>query len=265
VRARSNDTASVSGIDPARLPRHVAIVMDGNGRWARARHLPRTVGHQRGRRSVRATIRAAMRLDVPLLTLFAFSSENWKRPTAEVDALMSLFINALEKELDELDDNGVRLIFIGDRSRLDARVCELMVKAEQRTAANRRLQLQIAVSYGGQWDILQAARQLAERHAESPLTLADPDCLRHEFERGLSTVGQPPVDLFIRTGGERRLSNFLLWQAAYAELYFTDVLWPLFDEGEFEAAVRWFAARDRRFGRVEARSEPPASTQGDDS
>ncbi|WP_269321138.1 MULTISPECIES: polyprenyl diphosphate synthase [Guyparkeria] len=250
--ARSHDHDESVEIDPARIPRHVAIVMDGNGRWARARHLPRTVGHQRGRRAVRATIRAAMRRGVPLLTLFAFSSENWKRPADEVDALMKLFINALEKELDELDENGVRLAFIGERARLDATVRELMASAERRTAGNDRLQLQIAVSYGGQWDILQAARRLAERHADFPLSLDDPETLQSAFESGLATAGQPPVDLFIRTGGERRLSNFLLWQAAYAELYFTDVLWPLFDETEFDRALTWFAARDRRFGRIDA-------------
>ncbi|MFP4251698.1 MAG: polyprenyl diphosphate synthase [Guyparkeria sp.] len=240
----------MSGIDPGRLPRHVAIVMDGNGRWARARHLPRTVGHQRGRRAVRATIRAAMRRGVPLLTLFAFSSENWKRPVEEVDALMKLFINALEKELDELDENGVRLSFIGERALLDESIRALMEAAESRTAGNDRLHLQIAVSYGGRWDILQAARRLAERHAASPLALDDPDTLQSTFEAGLATAGQPPVDLFIRTGGERRLSNFLLWQAAYAELYFTDVLWPLFDEAEFDRALTWFAERERRFGKV---------------
>ncbi|MFN2381511.1 MAG: polyprenyl diphosphate synthase [Guyparkeria sp.] len=257
MRARSDDHDLVPEIDRARLPRHVAIVMDGNGRWARARHLPRTVGHQRGRRAVRATIRAAMRRGVPLLTLFAFSSENWKRPADEVDALMRLFINALEKELDELDENGVRLTFIGERSRLEASVRALMEAAEARTAVNERLQLQIAVSYGGQWDILQAARQLAERHAEFPLRLDDSETLRSAFEGGLATAGQSPVDLFIRTGGERRLSNFLLWQAAYAELYFTDVLWPLFDEAEFDHALTWFAGRNRRFGRVESNEATP--------
>ena len=250
MRARSNEHEPAPELDRARLPRHVAIVMDGNGRWARARHLPRTVGHQRGRRAVRATIRAAMRRGVPLLTLFAFSSENWKRPIEEIDALMKLFINALEKELDELDENGVRLSFIGERSRLESRVRGLMEAAEGRTAHNDRLHLQIAVSYGGQWDILQAARRLAERHADSPVTFDDPDTLRAAFEAGLSTGDQPPVDLFIRTGGEHRLSNFLLWQMAYAELYFTDVLWPLFDEDEFDRALAWFADRERRFGRV---------------
>lgn len=250
MRARSNEHEPAPDIDRARLPRHVAIVMDGNGRWARARHLPRTVGHQRGRRAVRSTIRAAMRRGVPLLTLFAFSSENWKRPVDEIDALMKLFINALEKELDELDENGVRLSFIGERGRLEPAVRELMEAAEARTGGNDRLHLQIAVSYGGQWDILQAARRLAERHAESALTLDDPDTLHSAFVAGLSTGDQPPVDLFIRTGGEHRLSNFLLWQMAYAELYFTDVLWPLFDETEFDRALAWFAGRERRFGRV---------------
>ncbi|HER34008.1 MAG: di-trans,poly-cis-decaprenylcistransferase [Halothiobacillaceae bacterium] len=225
--------------------------MDGNGRWARARHLPRTVGHQRGRRAVRATIRAAMQNGVGILTLFAFSSENWKRPADEVDALMKLFIHALEKELDELDDNGVRLVFIGERDRLDPEVRTLMESAEHRTAENHRLLLQVAVSYGGHWDILQAARRLAERHAEAPIALDDPAALCAAFEVGLSTGDQPPVDLFIRTGGERRLSNFLLWQMAYAELYFTEVLWPAFDETEFARAIDWYAKRERRFGRVD--------------
>ena len=247
-RAPSNEPAS--SIDPERRPRHVAIVMDGNGRWAKARHLPRTIGHQRGRKAVRATIRAAMRLEIPILTLFAFSSENWSRPADEIDALMKLFVNALEKELDELDENGVRLGFIGDRDRLDPEVLRLMTAAEERTAGNDRLYLQIALSYGGRWDILQAARRLAERHADSALALDDPETLAVEFERGLSTTGQPPVDLFIRTGGEQRLSNFLLWQSAYAELYFSDVLWPQFDESRFDQAVAWFAGRNRRFGRV---------------
>jgi len=228
----------------------VAIVMDGNGRWAKARHLPRTIGHQRGRKAVRATIRAAMRFEIPVLTLFAFSSENWSRPSDEIDALMKLFVNALEKELDELDENGVRLGFIGDRERLDPEILRLMTAAEERTAGNDRLYLQIALSYGGRWDILQAARRLAERHAESPLPLGEPETLEAAFERGLSTAGQPPVDLFIRTGGEQRLSNFLLWQSAYAELYFSDVLWPQFDESRFGEAVAWFAGRNRRFGRV---------------
>jgi len=250
VRARSNEHEPAPEVDRARLPRHVAIVMDGNGRWARARHLPRTVGHQRGRRAVRATIRAAMRSGVPILTLFAFSSENWNRPIEEVDALMKLFINALEKELDELDQNGVRLSFIGERGRLDPQVRALMEAAETRTADNQRLLLQIAVSYGGQWDILQAARRLAESHAEARLDLDDPQALRAAFEARISTGDQPPVDLFIRTGGEHRLSNFLLWQMAYAELYFTDVLWPLFDEAEFDRALSWFAERERRFGKV---------------
>ena len=250
MRARSNEYEPVPDVDRGCLPRHVAIVMDGNGRWARSRHLPRSVGHQRGRRAVRATIRAAIRRGVPLLTLFAFSSENWKRPIEEVDALMKLFINALEKELDELDENGVRLIFIGERDRLGSRVRDLMDAAVARTADNDRLVLQIAVSYGGQWDILQAARRLAERHAEAPLALDDFETLRSAFEAELSTGDQAPVDLFIRTGGERRLSNFLLWQAAYAELYFTDVLWPLFDEAEFEQALAWFASRERRVGRI---------------
>lgn len=221
--------------------------MDGNGRWARARHLPRQVGHQRGRRAVRAAIEVAVSRNIPVLTLFAFSSENWRRPAQEINALMKLFATALQRELDELAEHNIRLRFIGDTSRFDARIQTLMHEAEQATANNTGLLLQIAASYGGRWDILQAAARLQRQPG---LDWSDPQALEQAFEQSLSTAGSGPVDLFIRTGGEQRLSNFLLWQSAYAELYFTDTYWPDFDHAAFEQALGWFAQRQRRFGRV---------------
>ncbi len=231
----------------APIPQHVAVVMDGNGRWASLRHLPRTLGHQRGRRAVRRLVEAAFQAGVPYLTIFAFSSENWSRPITEVDALMRLFLKALQRDIDEMQRNGVRLRFIGDRARFAPELQVLMTQAETRTATNTRLFLQVAVSYGGQWDVLQALRSLvADQH---PLP-ADEAELRALFEQRLATAPCPPVDLFIRTGGEQRISNFLLWQIAYAELYFTDCLWPDFDRAAFSAALAWFAQRQRRFGGV---------------
>ncbi|WP_322628030.1 polyprenyl diphosphate synthase [Halothiobacillus sp.] len=236
-------------LDRGRLPRHIAVVMDGNGRWAKARHLPRSIGHQRGRRAVRRLIELASRAQIPVLTLFAFSSENWSRPPEEVEALMGLFAYALERDMDELHAHAVRIRFIGDREPLSARIRTLMIQAEQQTEYNTGLNLLIAVSYGGQWDILHAAKQLASAVLEGVIRLDDdPAALRLVFEQNLSTATYPPVDLFIRTGGEQRVSNFLLWQLAYAELYFTDCLWPGFDEAHFRDALQWYAARERRFG-----------------
>lgn len=242
------DDVFTRSLDPARLPRHVAVVMDGNGRWAKARHLPRTIGHQRGRRAVRRLIEFVSRANIPVLTLFAFSSENWSRPSEEVDALMGLFAYALERDMDELHAHEVRIRFIGDRAPLSERIRNLMQQAELRTEDNAGLNLQIAVSYGGQWDILNAARQLAADVVDGRVRLDDADVLQSTFEAHLSTAPFPPVDLFIRTGGEQRISNFLLWQLAYAELYFTDCLWPAFDEAHFLDALQWYAARQRRFG-----------------
>lgn len=240
----SVDTQADTGNDPE----HVAIVMDGNGRWARDRNLPRQVGHRHGRRSVRAVIEVAVARNIPVLTLFAFSSENWRRPAQEVSALMKLFSSALKRELSELVENNIRLRFIGDTKRFDADIQKLMHAAQTRTAANTGLLLQIAVSYGGQWDILQAAAKLHER---DDLDWTDSAQLHRAFEQSLSTADAPPVDLFIRTGGEQRLSNFMLWQSAYAELYFTDTYWPGFDHQAFEQALAWFRQRQRRFGQIE--------------
>lgn len=228
------------------VPRHVAVIMDGNGRWAKARLLPRIAGHKRGADAVRRIVEAAWDFGVEYLTLYAFSSENWKRPEEEVGGLMSLLRLYLRSELDELDRNGVRVRVIGNRDRLPADIRQLIAEAEARTVANRRLTLILAVSYGGQGEIVQAARRLAEDVAAGRLRPEDID--ESCFATRLETAGIPDPDLVIRTSGEQRLSNFLLWQAAYAELVFTDTLWPDFGRDEFAAALREFQARDRRFG-----------------
>ncbi|HEY6482391.1 MAG TPA: polyprenyl diphosphate synthase [Steroidobacteraceae bacterium] len=228
------------------LPRHVAITMDGNGRWAEARCVPRAAGHRAGLKPTRMVIQECVRRGVEALTLFAFSSENWNRPPHEVSSLMSLFVDSLDREVDELHVNRVRVRFIGERQRLAVRLQARIAAAEERTAANDGLRLQIAVSYGGRWDILQSAQLLAKQCASGSLRPEEIDEAR--FAGALQLAGLPDADLLIRTGGEQRLSNFLLWNAAYAELYFTSVLWPDFSSGELEAALAFFASRDRRFG-----------------
>ncbi len=228
------------------LPRHVAIIMDGNGRWAQQRGLPRPAGHKAGVAPVRLCIEQCGRRRIEALTLFAFSSENWARPTEEVSSLMGLFLDALDREVDDLHANGVRLRFIGERQALSVRLQSRIAAVEQRTGQNTGLQLQIAVSYGGRWDILGAVRTVAARCASGELRPAD--ITDEVFAAGLSLAGLPDPDLFIRTGGERRISNFLLWNLAYTELYFTDQLWPDFDAAGFDAALQYFAERNRRFG-----------------
>jgi undecaprenyl diphosphate synthase len=230
----------------AALPRHVAIVMDGNGRWARARGGLRAEGHRAGVTPVRMVIEECVRHQIGALTLFAFSSENWGRPRDEVMSLMSLFVESLEAEIEELHRRGVRVRFIGERAELDARLCASMASSEQVTAANTRLLLQIALSYGGRSDIVGAARRLAEQVEQQRLAAAQID--EPTFAAALALGGLVDPDLFIRTGGEQRISNFLLWNLAYTELYFTDRLWPDFDVAAFEAALQHFAVRQRRFG-----------------
>ena len=230
------------------VPRHIAIVMDGNGRWARARHRPRSFGHNAGRKAVRVAIESCMREGVQALTLFAFSSENWQRPQDEVGALMGLFVRALDKEVDELHTNGVRLRFIGDLNAFDEPLRRRMQASMTRTASNERLQVNIAVSYGGRWDIVQASRQAAEAMARGELRTDEIDEAR--LNQWMSLADLPPLDLFIRTGGECRISNFLLWQVAYAELYFTDTLWPDFDQACLRRAIEDYARRERRYGRT---------------
>jgi undecaprenyl diphosphate synthase len=240
-----------------RLPQHVAIIMDGNGRWARQRKRPRTVGHRAGARAVRATIRFCLREGIGVLTLFAFSSENWSRPAGEVQTLMELFLRALERDVKRLAENGVRLRFIGERGAFAPVLQQRMAEAEARTAGNAALQLVVAVNYGGRWDLAQACRSLARRAAAGEI---EPDAIGEaDIEAHLSTAGLPPPDLFIRTGGELRLSNFLLWQIAYSECWFTDCLWPDFDDGLMAEAVLDFARRERRFGGVGAEANASAS------
>jgi undecaprenyl diphosphate synthase len=231
---------------PARIPRHIAIIMDGNGRWAQKRRRPRLIGHRAGARAVNICIDFCLERRVRALTLFAFSSENWDRPQDEVGGLMKLFTGALEREVDELDRRGVRVRFIGDRSRFAAGIRERMSQAEARTQRNDRLDLVIAVSYGGRWDIVQAARSLAVDVAAGRIA---PEAI-DEAAFGARTVlaDLPPPDLFIRTGGELRISNFLLWQLAYTELWFTDLLWPDVDAATLQAALDDYARRERRFG-----------------
>jgi undecaprenyl diphosphate synthase len=229
-------------------PRHVAIIMDGNGRWARARLLPRAIGHREGVKSVRRVVEACIDRGIGVLTLFAFSSENWRRPSDEVSLIMDLFVNTLKKEVDALDRNNVRLRFVGDRSAFSENLRTLIRDSEQQTAGNRRLELVIAANYGGQWDITEACRKLARRVADGSM---QPDSISSEdISNALAMPDLPMPDLFIRTGGERRISNFLLWQLAYTELYFTDLLWPEFDAGELDKALAWYANRQRRFGRT---------------
>lgn len=233
------------GIDS--LPRHIAIIMDGNGRWASVRGLHRSEGHHAGLKVTRRVVEFLANQGIPALTLFAFSSENWGRPRSEVDALMELFLSAIENELPDLIEKNIQLRFIGDRSHFSNLLQERMRDAEQACQENTGMQLAIALGYGGRWDILQAVEQCRNRkHRDQSIFSIE------DFPGFLSTAGMPELDLVIRTGGEQRLSNFLLWQAAYAELYFTEVLWPDMTDKDVSLALADFAARQRRFGRVAA-------------
>jgi len=227
-------------------PRHVAIIMDGNGRWAQARRLPRIAGHRRGAEAVRETVRACAERGIAYLTLFAFSSENWRRPAKEVALLMQLFKTALANEVEKLHQNGVRLKVVGDTRRFDPKIQRLIVEGERLTADNKGLTLTIAANYGGRWDILQAINRIKSTAGEiSEATLAP----------HLAMSYAPEPDLFIRTGGEQRISNFLLWQLAYCELYFTDTLWPDFGAAALDEAVASYGRRERRFGRTSEQVE----------
>jgi undecaprenyl diphosphate synthase len=249
--ARSSDA---HGDDAPRKPRHIAIVMDGNGRWAERRHRPRTMGHRAGAKTVRMCVRFCVEQRIEALTLFAFSSENWKRPKEEVGALMSLFLRSLDREVKELHQHGVRLRFIGERTHFSAAIRERMHDAETLTAGNSALNLTIAASYGGRWDIVQASRALARAVADGKL---DPEAIDEAtFGAQLGLAGLPEPDLLIRTGGDHRISNFLLWQMAYTELWFTETLWPDLDEAELQRALTDFAARERRFGLTSAQRAP---------
>jgi undecaprenyl diphosphate synthase len=232
------------------LPAHIAIVMDGNGRWAKQRHRPRTFGHRGGQKAVRSTIESCLRRGIGALTLFAFSSENWQRPKAEVGALMELFLKALDREVDELHGYGVRIRFIGELAAFAPALHERMQRAMAKTQGNIKLALNIAVNYGGRWDIANAARQAALALQRGELTAEAID--ERSIAQFFSLADLPPVDLFIRTGGERRVSNFLLWQLAYSELHFSDVLWPDYDDACFARALEDFAQRERRYGKTSA-------------
>ena len=230
------------------VPRHVAVIMDGNGRWAKKRFMPRVAGHRAGVKSVRAVIEGCARRGVQALTLFAFSSENWKRPAEEVSSLMNLFVQALEREVDTMHRNGLRVRFIGERSLLSQQLQQSMAQAEQLTASNTGMVVLIAVAYGGRWDVVQASQKLARLCVAGQLK---PEQIQEDsISACLELHGTPEPDLFIRTGGEQRISNFLLWNLAYTELYFTDVLWPDFGDEELQAAFTYFSQRQRRFGLI---------------
>ena len=230
----------------ARAPRHVAIIMDGNGRWAEARGLPKAAGHRQGAEAARKVLRAAGEAGVECLTLYAFSSENWRRPEDEINDLMGLLRFYIGRELDALHKEGIRLRILGDHSAFPADTAKMVDLAVERTAGNSRMTLAIALNYGARAELAKAARQIAERAAAGEIAPGDVD--ETLIEESLDTAGLPPLDLVIRTSGERRLSNFLLWQAAYAELLFVDTLWPDFDGDAFRAALADFAGRERRFG-----------------
>ena len=230
------------------IPRHVAIIMDGNGRWASKRMMPRVAGHSEGLSAVRKIVQECRRTGVEYLTVFAFSSENWRRPPEEVGFLMKLFLKSLKGEVARLAENDICLRLIGDLSRFDAAIQDMVQFSEEKTAGCKALTLTVAANYGGRWDILQAMHRCL---AANPNLKAE-DVREELLQPHLSMAYAPEPDLFIRTGGEQRISNFLLWQLAYTELYFTDVLWPDFDEAELHKAFDWFSQRERRFGRTSA-------------
>jgi len=232
----------------ATIPRHVAVIMDGNGRWARQRALPRQAGHRAGIKPVRAIVEHCANQGVEFLTLFAFSSENWRRPREEIRGLMSLFVDALNKEVAELDENGIRLSFMGEIQLLNPALQEAIRAAEARTRDNTRMDLMLAVAYGGRADLVNAARKVAQRVAAGELDAGRID--ESDYVAALEMAQLPDVDLLIRTGGERRISNFLLWSLAYSELYFSDALWPDFNVAELSRALEFYLTRQRRFGRT---------------
>ena len=245
-----HESSTLAIPEHAGVPRHLAIIMDGNGRWATQRFLPRTAGHARGVQAVRRVVEACGRRGVRYLTLFAFSSENWRRPAEEVSLLMRLFVQTLEKEVDRLHEQGVRLRVIGNLAAFEPRLQKLIKEAEARTAGNDLLHLTIAANYGGRWDILQATQRLLADRPELALT---PEALDEaSLTPYLSMAFAPEPDLFIRTGGEQRISNFLIWQLAYTELYFTERYWPDLAARDIDEAFEWYRTRERRFGRTSA-------------
>lgn len=230
------------------LPRHVAVVMDGNGRWANKRHLPRAAGHKAGVNATRKIVENCAKQGVEALTIFAFSSENWNRPRSEVSNLMSLFVSTITAEVKKLDKKNVRVRFIGDRTRFSDKLQQSIAESEALTRDNTGLQLNIAANYGGRWDIVEACRKLAESVKDGNVAIDEID--EAMFNSYVTLAEMPAPDLFIRTGGEQRISNFLIWQLAYSELYFVDTLWPDFSDEDFAASLDWYAGRQRRFGKT---------------
>lgn len=243
--------------DATTIPRHVAIIMDGNGRWAKRRFLPRIAGHRKGIEAVRRVVRECATLGVSALTLFAFSSENWRRPADEVSLLMQLFVSALQQEVDRLHANGVRFRVIGDLSRFDPVLVDLIYRSQRLTADNTGMTLTVAANYGGRWDIMQAVNRLRAEQPGDGTAWTEAQLSQH-----LALGDLPEPDLFIRTGGEQRISNFLLWQLAYTELYFTDELWPDFDAAALAQAIASYQKRERRFGRTSEQLADAAQNAG---
>ncbi len=244
----------MSNFPPTRLPRHLAIIMDGNGRWAEQRNRPRALGHRAGVKAVQVCLEFCLSHGIQALTLFAFSSENWNRPADEVGALMKLFLRMLDSEVDELHRRGARIVFIGERRDFSDVIQEKMHRAELLTQRNRAITLNIAAGYGGRWDIVQAARSLAHDAVAGRI---DPNAIdENMFRSRLALTDQPEPDLFIRTGGDLRISNFLLWQLAYTEMWFTETLWPDLDEATLRQAMADYASRERRFGLTSAQVQP---------
>lgn len=242
----------------SQLPKHIAIIMDGNGRWAKKRFLPRFMGHQKGVKNVKKIVSHCAELGIESLTLFAFSTENWKRPREEVSQLMQLFLSALQREVKKLNENNVRLKVVGDTQGFAPEIVEHIYKAESQTANNTGLQLNVAANYGGRWDIVQAVKKWQQANPEALVE----DLTEEMLGQFVCLADQPEPDLLIRTGGEQRISNFLIWQCAYTELYFTEILWPNFSEKELDKAIESYAQRERRFGKtseqVKAEKQPDA-------
>ena len=241
------------------LPKHIAIIMDGNGRWAKSKGQPRVFGHKKGVSAVRKTIAAASKLNIQAITLFAFSSENWRRPEDEVGLLMELFITVLSSEVKKLHKNNLRLRIIGDTSRFSERLQKKIAEAETLTASNTGMMINVAANYGGKWDIVQAVQKLAQQVEHGKLAASDID--EDKIAQHLTMADLPDVDLLIRTSGECRISNFMLWQMAYAEMYFTPVYWPDFGEDSLVEAITWFVNRERRFGFTGEQIKALMSTQ----
>ena len=239
------------------IPRHIAIIMDGNGRWAKNRFMPRVAGHKRGVETVRTAIKACVERGVEYLTLFAFSSENWRRPTDEVTFLMQLFITVLEQEVAKLHENGICFKVIGDLSKFEPKIVEFIRNGEALTANNTQFTLTIAANYGGRWDIMQAIRKMLDQRPELATCFDEKDLMQY-----FALNYAPEPDLFIRTGGEKRISNFLLWQLAYTELYFTDTLWPDFDSRALDLAIQSYQQRERRFGRTSEQLQTASCVNG---